>query len=275
MSLAAERSAVAAPPPPARGWSRQRIAGHVLTGLWVLAGLGLVAYLISSWNAETFWRYTPGYVSGLGTTLALVVISMIIGAVLSLPVAYGRMSRNGALSALAYVYVYFFRGTPLLAQTFLIYYGLGTFRPELQALGLWGFFREAWYCALLAFSLNTAAYQAEILRGAIRSVPRGQWEGAASLGLHDLQILRLIVLPQALIVALRPYANELVLLIKGSAIVAIITVPDLMGQTRLAYSRTFDFQTYIWAAIIYLATVELLRHGVDWIERRITRHLRR
>lgn len=275
MSLAAERSAVAAPAPPARGWSRQRIAGHVLTGLWVLAGLGLVAYLISSWNAETFWRYTPGYVSGLGTTLALVVISMIIGAVLSLPVAYGRMSRNGALSALAYVYVYFFRGTPLLAQTFLIYYGLGTFRPELQALGLWGFFREAWYCALLAFSLNTAAYQAEILRGAIRSVPRGQWEGAASLGLHDLQILRLIVLPQALIVALRPYANELVLLIKGSAIVAIITVPDLMGQTRLAYSRTFDFQTYIWAAIIYLATVELLRHGVDWIERRITRHLRR
>ena len=83
------------------------------------------------------------------------------------------MSKNRILSALAYAYVYFFRGTPLLAQTFLIYYGLGSFRPQLEAIGLWGFFREAWYCAIFAFSLNTAAYQAEILRGAIESVPQG------------------------------------------------------------------------------------------------------
>jgi polar amino acid transport system permease protein len=275
MSLAAESSSLEAPPPPARGWPRQRIAGHVLTGLWLIAGLGLLAFLIDSWDAETFRRYAPSYLSGLGTTLALVAISIAIGAFLSLPIAYGRMTRNRVLSALAYAYVYFFRGTPLLAQTFLIYYGLGTFRPELQAIGLWGFFREAWYCAILAFTLNTAAYQAEILRGAIQSVPRGQWEGAASLGLHDLQILRLVILPQALVVALRPYGNEIILMIKGSAIVAIITVPDLMGQTRLAYARTFDFQTYIWAALLYLSTVELLRHGVDWIERRITRHLER
>ena len=93
------------------------------------------------------------------------------------------------LSGLAYAYVYFFRGTPLLAQTFLIYYGLGSFRPQLEAVGLWAFFRDAWYCAIFAFSLNTAAYQAEILRGAIESVPKGQWEGAASLGLHKLQTL--------------------------------------------------------------------------------------
>ena len=147
------------------------------------------------------------------------------------------------------------------------------FRPQLEAIGLWGFFREAWYCAIFAFSLNTAAYQAEILRGAIESVPRGQWEGAASLGLHKLQTLWKIILPQALIVALRPYGNEIILMIKGSAIVAIITVHDLMGNTRLAYSRTFDFQTYVWAAIIYLIIVETLRHAVEWIERRITIHL--
>ena len=120
-------------------------------------------------------------------TLGLVVISTVLGAMLSLPVAYARMSKNTVLSALAYGYVYFFRGTPLLAQTFLIYYGVGSFRPQLEAVGLWSFFREAWYCAILAFTLNTAAYQAEILRGAIESVPRGQWEGAASLGLHKLQ----------------------------------------------------------------------------------------
>lgn len=128
---------------------------------------------------------------------------------------------------------------------------------------------------LLAFTLNTAAYQAEILRGAIESIPRGQWEGAASLGLPKFLTLRKIILPQALIVALRPYGNEIVLMIKGSAIIAIITVYDLMGETRRAYSRTFDFQTYIWAAMIYLVIVETLRHMVDWIERRITRHLKR
>ncbi len=113
----------------------------------------------------------------------------ILGAILSLPITYARMSKNSFLAALGYGYVYFFRGTPLLAQTFLIYYGVGSFRPQLEAIGLWSFFREAWYCAILAFTLNTAAYQAEILRGAIRSVPRGQWEGAASLGLHKLQTL--------------------------------------------------------------------------------------
>jgi polar amino acid transport system permease protein len=276
MSVTSEPTAkVVRPAAPPRGWSRERILGWVFVCLWIALGAGLATYLFSAWNPELFAKYAPSYLSGLYVTLTLVAISIILGAILSVPICYARMSKNRVLNAISYGYVYFFRGTPLLAQTFLIYYGLGTFRPELQALGLWGFFREAWYCAILAFSLNTAAYQAEILRGAIESVPRGQREGAASLGLHDLQILRLVVLPQALIVALRPYGNEIVLMIKGSAIVAIITVPDLMGVTRLAYARTFDFQTYVWAALLYLATVELLRHAIDWIERRITRHLRR
>jgi polar amino acid transport system permease protein len=275
MSAATQTVMEMAPPAPARGWPRARVTGYVLVGLWLLAGIGMAAYLIGAWNAEWFQKYIPTYVSGLKVTLSLVLISTVIGAVLSLPIAYARMSSNRLLAALGYAYVYFFRGTPLLAQTFLIYYGVGSFRPELQAVGLWTFFREAWYCAILAFSLNTAAYQAEILRGAIRSVPRGQWEGAASLGLHRLQTLRKIILPQALIVALRPYGNEVILMIKGSAVVALITVADLMGETRLAYSRSFDFQAYIWAAVIYLALVEALRIGTDWFERVITRHLKR
>jgi len=263
------------PPPSAAGWTRQKIFGHALVGLWGLAGAGLVWFLATSWNTQLFEKYGPGYLSGLGVTLSLVAVSMVIGAILSVPIAYGRMSRNPVLSWLAYAYVYFFRGTPLLAQTFLVYYGLGEFRPQLQELGLWWFFREAWYCAIFAFSLNTAAYQAEMLRGAIESVPRGQWEGAASLGLHRLQIMRKIILPQAAIVALRPYGNELILMVKGSAIVSIITVYDLMGITRFTYSRTFDFQSYLWAAIIYLMIVETLRHAIEWIERRLTRHLKR
>jgi polar amino acid transport system permease protein len=272
-AVAQDRVDVDRPPPIARGWPRARITGYLLIGFWIAVGIGLVTYLVLAWNPALFAKYAPAYISGLGVTLGLVVISTVIGAILSAPIAYARMSRNPVLSALAYSYVYFFRGTPLLAQTFLVYYGLGSFRPQLEAIGLWAFFREAWYCAIFAFSLNTAAYQAEILRGAIESVPKGQWEGAASVGLHKLQTLWKVILPQSLIVALRPYGNEIILMIKGSAIVAIITVPDLMGQTRLAYSRSFDFQTYIWAALIYFALVETLRHAIEWIERRLTRHL--
>jgi polar amino acid transport system permease protein len=271
--MSAQSLTIEAPPPPARGWPRERIVGYALVGLWIAAGMTLVAYMIGAWNLELVERWAPAYLSGLGITLALVAISIVLGAILSVPIAYARMSKNKVLSALAYAYVYFFRGTPLLAQTFLIYYGLGSQRPLLDSMGLWWLFREAWYCAIFAFSLNTAAYQAEILRGAIESVPKGQWEGAASLGLHKLQTLWKVILPQALIVALRPYGNEIVLMIKGSAVVALVTVPDLMGQTRLAFSRTFDYQAYLWAAIFYLILVETLRHGVEWIERRITRHL--
>jgi polar amino acid transport system permease protein len=272
---AADTMEVERPPPVDAGWTRQKILGHALLALWIVLGVGLVWYLVTAWNIELVRKYGWGYVTGLGVTLGLVAVSTTLGALLSVPVAYARMSSNAVLSALAYAYVYFFRGTPLLAQTFLVYYGLGSFHAELESVGLWWFFREAWYCAIFAFSLNTAAYQAEMLRGAIESVPRGQWEGAASLGLHKLQIMWKVILPQAAIVALRPYGNEVILMIKGSAIVAIITVYDLMGITRFTYSRTFDFQSYLWAAIIYLLIVETLRHGIEWIERRLTRHLHR
>jgi polar amino acid transport system permease protein len=261
-------------PPPAR-WTRTRILGHILVGLWAVAILGMAIYLLRAWDPSLFERYAGRYWSGLLVTLGLVFLSIILGALLSVPIAYGRMTKNRVLSGLAYAYVYFFRGTPLIAQTFLIYYGFGSFRPQLEAVGLWTFFREAWNCALFAFTLNTAAYQAEILRGSVESIGRGQWEGAAALGLSRLQTLRLVVIPQALIVALRPYGNEIILMIKGSAIVAIITVYDLMGETRRAYSRSFDFQTYLYAALIYLAIVETLRNAVEWMERRLTKHLKR
>lgn len=251
------------------------MTGLVLLGLWALVGIGTVLFLLASWNPELIARYGPRYLSGLVVTIELVALSVLAGAVLSVPIALGRRSKNRAIAALAYGYVYFFRGTPLLAQTFLVYYGLGSFRPELESVGLWWFFREAWYCALFAFSLNTAAYQAEILRGAFESVGRGQWEAASALGLSRLQTIYKVILPQALLVALRPYGNEIILMIKGSAIVAIITVYDLMGETRRAYSRTFDFQTYIWAALVYLSMVEMLRIAIDRIERRLTRHLHR
>lgn len=264
-----------APPAPPRPWTAGRVGGTLLMLFWSAAAIGLVAYLFAAWDIEKVERYGPKYLSGLWVTLSLVVVSVAVGAVLSLPVALGRMSRNPLISRLAFAYVYVFRGTPLIAQLFLIYYGLGSFRPQLEAVGLWGFFRDAWNCALFAFTLNTAAYQAEILRGAIESVPGGQWEGGQALGLNRIQIFRKIVMPQALIVALRPYGNEIVLMLKGSAIVALVTVFDLMGETRRAFSRTYDFQMYIWAAVFYFVLVEALRNVWNWLEAGLTRHLKR
>jgi len=268
------------PPRPAPVAARRtitgaRIAGIAVLALWVLLAIALAAMVIDGWDQDKFLRYGPRYLSGLWVTISLVGLAVVFGALLSVPIAFARMSSNRILNGIAYAYVYLFRSTPLLAQLFLIYYGLGSFRPQLEAVGLWWFFRDAWYCGLFSFVLNTAAYQAEILRGAIESVPRGQHEGAAALGLPKYVAFRKIILPQALIVALRPYGNEIVLMMKGSAVVAIVTVYDLMGETRYAFSRTFDYQTYLWAAIFYLAIVETLRHVWAFLEARLTRHLKR
>ena len=265
----------APPPAPPKPFTAARFFGNVLLGVWLALSVGIFMMIVNGWDPAKFVKYGPSYLSGLGVTLTLVAFSIVLGSLISLPIAFGRMSKNPVLSWIAYAYVYFFRGTPLLMQLFLVYYGLGSFSAELKELDLWWFFRDAWNCALLTFTLNTAAYQAEILRGAIESVPRGQHEGAAALGLPKKVAFFKIILPQALIVALRPYGNEIILMIKGSAIVAIVTVFDLMGETRRAFSRTFDYQTYLWAALLYLVMVELLRNLWNWLENRLTRHLKR
>lgn len=258
-----------------RAVSRSAIAGYSALGVWAVLAFGLAYLVITGWDTEKFAKYGPRYLSGVWVTFTLVSVSIIGGAILSLPVAFARMSKNRLLNAISFGYVYIFRGTPLLAQLYLIYYGVGSFRVQLESVGLWWFFRDAWYCGFLSLTLNTAAYQAEILRGAIESVPRGQREGARSLGIPDRIAFWKIILPQALIVALRPYGNEIILMIKGSAVVAVVTVLDIMGETRYTFSRTFDYQAYLWAAIFYLSIVETLRHIWAWLERRLTRHLKR
>jgi polar amino acid transport system permease protein len=225
-------------------------------------------------NVELFLRYAPRLADGVLVTAELVVFSVLIGAAIALPVALARLSGNRLLRAAAFAYGYFFRGTPLLAQVFLVYYGAGQFRTELEAIGLWTLFRDAFFCALFTFTLNTGAYQAEILRGAILAVPKVQWEAAESLGLKRPATLLRVILPQAFITALRPLGNEIILMIKASAIASVITVFDLMGVTRLAFARSFDFEVYLWAAVIYLAIVETMRRGWDRLETRLTRHLR-
>jgi len=223
---------------------------------------------------ELLARYGPRLIDGVLVTLSIVGLSVVIGAVLSAPLTVMRLSPNRIVNGIAYSYTTFFRGTPLLAQTFLVYYGAGQFRGFFESIGLWWFFRDAFNCIVLTFALNTAAYQAEILRGAVQSVARGQWEAASALGVTRAVAAWKVILPQALIVALRPYGNEIILMMKGSAIASVVTVYDLMGVTRLAYSRSFNFEVYLWAAVLYLAMVEALRRIWGALERRLTRHLR-
>jgi polar amino acid transport system permease protein len=222
---------------------------------------------------EVLVRYGPRMLEGLLVTIELVAISVVLGALIAMPTALARLSRNRILRGVSLCYVYLFRGTPLLAQLFLVYYGSGQFRHFFEAIGLWWFFRDAFLCAVLTFTLNTGAYQSEILRGAIKSVPRGQSEAAMALGLSSRIAFLKIVFPQALIVALRPLGNEVILMVKGSAVAAIVTVFDLMGATRLAFSRSFDISVYFYAAILYLILVESLSRVLNAVEHHLTRHL--
>ncbi len=222
---------------------------------------------------ELLNTYGPRMLQGLWVTLQLILTACSIGALLALPLALARNSHSRLISWPARAYIAFFRGTPLLAQVFLIYYGAGQIRGLLDSLHLWWFFRDAYLCAVFALSLNTTAYQGEILRGALTSLPAGQAEAANALGLSRWTTLKSVLLPQAMIIALRPLGNELILCLKASAIASVITVPELMQATKLAFSRSFDFQVYIWAAVLYLVLVELIRRLWNLLERRLTRHL--
>lgn len=224
-------------------------------------------------NFDLLATWWPRLLDGLRITAEVVVISCSIGFLLAYPVAWARMSRNPLLSMPALAYVTFFRGTPLLCQLYLVYYGGGEIRPFLTSVGLWWFFRDAFYCCIFAFSLNTAAYQGEIMRGAIRAVPKGQIEAARALGLSPFRIARHVVWPQAMLVALRPFGNELIGMIKASALAAIVTLLDLMGQTRFVFARTFDFSVYLYTALIYLAITETIRRVWNRLERLLSRHI--
>jgi polar amino acid transport system permease protein len=222
---------------------------------------------------EAITNYGCRMFGGLALTLQLVAVSIVLGALLGSGLALTRLFGGTIAAGAANAFMTFFRGTPLICQLFLVYYGAGQFRTSLEAVNLWWFFREAWYCAAFTFTLNTAAYQGEIYRGAIQAVTRGQWEAARALGLRWSQILRTVVAPQALMVALRPLGNEVVIMIKSSAVASLVTLFDLMGTTRLAFARSFDLSVYLFAALLYLVMVEAVRRLWDVAERRLTRHL--
>ncbi len=192
---------------------------------------------------------------GFFNTLSLTVLSFIIGFFIAIPVGLARSQAGTWMARITYIYVYVIRGTPLLVQIYLLYYGAGQFHKELQQLGLWWIFRDAYYCGLIALILNTIAYQAEIVRGAVMAIPRGLEEAGASVTLSTLQVYRFIHLPIATARMLPAMGNELVLLLKASALVSVITVLDVLGQARYLFSETLDLSVYYIAALNYLVIV--------------------
>lgn len=226
---------------------------------------------------ETIWidllHYGSPLLSGAGLTLRLTLSAALIAAGLALPMAIVLYRQTPGLYPIVRAYVSFFRGTPLLGQLFLIYYGAGQFRPELQSLGLWGLFREPFWCALLAFSLNSSAYQAAILRGGLQAVRQGEVEAALAYGFSRWQLYRLVLLPNAFRIAFPALGNELILLLKGGAVASIVTLLDLMGQTRRLFAQTFDFTVYCYAALSYLLITSTLVWCWHVLEKRLSRHL--
>lgn len=208
------------------------------------------------------------WAEGLQNTVSLTVLGFILGFLVAIPIAAARLSKYKLLSGLAYGYIYLVRGTPLLVQIFIVYYGFGQFHKELKALSIWWFFRDAYYCGLLAFTLNSAAYQAEILRGGILAVSKGTVEAGLALGLRRLQVFRLLVLPITVARMLPAFGNELVLLLKASALVSVITVRDVMGQARYLFGETFDLSVFYIAAANYLLVVLIIEAVWRGLEKR-------
>jgi His/Glu/Gln/Arg/opine family amino acid ABC transporter permease subunit len=226
------------------------------------------------WDWQTIFDSIPALLRGLVRTFQLVGISLALGFVLAVPLALLRISRNPFAWMPVYAYIYVMRGTPVLVQLYLIYYGSGQI-PGIQESIVWPFLREAWYCAILAFTLNTAAYQAEIFRGAILAVPHGEIEAATSVGMSRGLLYRRIILPRALRYALPAFGNEVILMLQASAIANLVTIEELTGSAKRIISRTFDFyELYITIALMYLAVTYTLVWLFRKLEYRLSGHLR-
>lgn len=217
-------------------------------------------------NVQVMIDSLPRLLGGALLTLELVALAALAGFALALVVALARLSRSPLLWLPAYGFIFFFRGTPLLVQIFLIYYGLSQF-SEIRASALWPILREPYWCALIAFSLNTSAYTAEIMRGAIQAVPRGQIEQAMATGMSRLVRLRRVVLPQAMRIGLPAYSNEVILLVKASSLASTVTLMDLTGTARTIASVNYmPVELLATAALIYLTINFLLTRAFKVIE---------
>lgn len=213
-------------------------------------------------------------IGALPLTIELALTSICLGAILALLLALARLSGIAVLDWFARLYVFVFRGTPLLVQIFLIYYGLGQF-PAIRHSIFWPFLREPYWCAVLALTLNTAAYASEIIRGGLLSVPHGQVEAARACGMHRIMLFRRIVLPLAVRQALPGYGNEMISMVKATSLASIITLMEVTGVAAKIISETYRaIEVFVVSGAIYLLINFVLTRLIQLAEYRLSPHLR-
>ena len=218
-------------------------------------------------------RDLPPLIAGLWITLELLVVSSTIGIILAVPVALARVSPSRLLSVPATAFTYFFRGTPLLVQIFLIYFGLPQFDLVRNSV-LWPLLRDPLPCALLAFSLNMSAYVAEVIRGGILGVPKGEREAALAVGMPRGLLIRRIVLPRAFRVTLPALSNEVVLQLKATSLASTVTLLDVTGVRRRIAAKPYTSEALFMAGAIYIVLTVILAQGFRLLERRFNAYQR-
>lgn len=225
-----------------------------------------------TWEWDVIWKYFPRLLEGAWLTMELVLISGLIGIALAVPLALMRASSHTWVKALPFAYIYFFRGTPLLVQIFLVYYGASQFEAVRESF-LWPVLKQPYWCAIIAFSLNTAAYSAELFRSAIQAIPSGEIEAAEAMGMSKSVQIRRIIMPRAFGIALPAYGNEVILMLKGSALASTITLLDLTGMARTIIARTYTpLEMFLAAGFVYLAISALIIALFRFMEYRFNRY---
>jgi arginine/ornithine transport system permease protein len=215
------------------------------------------------------------YLEGLVTTVQLVFWALAIGLALAIPLAILRRSSNPLVNGPVWAFTYFFRGTPLLVQMFLLYYGLGQMQFMIELSQGLPFLKSAYWYALIAFTLNTCAYTTEIIRGAIAGTPYGEIEAARACGMSKAQTYRRVILPSAFRRALPAYSNEVIFMLHGSAIASVITIIDLTGAARIIASRYYNpFEAFIAIGVLYFCITFALVGGFKLLEQHWFAHLR-
>jgi polar amino acid transport system permease protein len=209
--------------------------------------------------------WVPQLLNGAKTTILLTVCAVCMGLLLSIFIALGKMSNNKIISKICGAYIFFFRGTPLLMQLYFIYYGL----PQINmALTI----NSRFLAAFLAFSLNSAAYCSEIIRAAIQSIDKGQFEACKALGFSNAQTMRLVIFPQSIRRLIPPVANEFIMVLKDASLVSIIALADLTKVTRSISSSSGTALVYIPAMIIYLIMTAFFEFIFNKLEVRFSRY---
>ncbi len=212
--------------------------------------------------------------SALDETLFLLLISLPIGFVLSLIFALGRVSKNFVISKIIEYYIFVIRGTPLLVQIYLIYFGLGSVKPIRDSF-LWIVLKEPFWCGVIALIINTVAYGSEIFRGGIQTISKDQIESGKSLGFSTFGLYRKIILPIALRKVLPTYGNELILMVKATSLVSLTTYMEMTGIARKIMAKTFaPVEAFIAAGILYLFLNFLMVQLIKYLEWKYNPHLR-